>query len=333
MENVYSSEKFMSMSSLDKLGGDFSALGFLWVLHDVLGGKSEGVVDLKSLASSLGVSMAEVYGYIGVLEDSFVIATHAEREGRRVRILTEASRSQEAVSTKPDTVNFITDYLTQRGIIPKAVPKHEDNPLKLKTAINLGDNFATLRGFYSVLKSTLNDRREFTYSMNDDNIPPADGTRITSLANALHNMGMLSAYEYKKSPRRTITAKIADTPDAHRFISGEWLELWTYSRTVSDLAGPYECVRNLSVMLPGDEPFEFDLLICSGGNLFWVEAKTAKYSSYITKYSRIAGLLGRSPANAFLVAPDAAKDSSQSITCCNLEDFPGLFRESLMTSR
>lgn len=330
MEDVYSSGNFISLSALEKLGGDFSALGFLWVLRDVLGGKSEGLVNLKALAESSGVNIRDIYGYIGVLEDSFIISTRAETEGRRIKFLTVPA-VQEASCFAQECSDFITDYLRQHNVIPgKSSYLQEENAVLSRTALNLGNNFALLSGFYSAMKSTLNDRREFTYSLSDNNIILNDTTKITGLANGLNLLGFFSSYVYKKSPQRTITAKVAYVPEAHKFISGGWLEEWVYCRVVQLLTGGYACVRNLNVMLPGGENFEFDLLICSRGNIFWVEAKTAKYPSFVPKYSRIASLLGLPADNAILVAPDAPiRATQQGITCCNLEGFPEVFAISL----
>ena len=58
-----------------------------------------------------------------------------------------------------------------------------------------------------------------------------------------------------------MTAKSFSTH--YRFISGGWLETWTYCRAVQILTGGYACVRNLNVMLPGDESSEFDMMICA----------------------------------------------------------------------
>lgn len=317
------------MTALEKLGGDFAALGFLWILRDSTGGKSEGIVDLKALASSLGVTLAKVYNFIGVLEDSFVIATNAEPEGRRIKFLVTdpaaaASQSQEAQSA--ECASFLADYLVHHGIVSgKSSHEQEDNVILRKTALNLGNNFALLRGFYSTMKSTLNDRREFTYSLNDNNIILNDTSKVTGFANGLNILGFFSSYAYKKSPQRVITAQVAAASEAHRFISGGWLEEWAYCRATQLLTGGYSCIRNLNATLPENEPFEFDILICAGEKLFWVEAKTARYSAYVPKYSRIAGLLELPAERVILVSPDApSREIQQGVTCCNLEGFPGV---------
>ena len=330
MEDSFTRENFISLSALEKLSGNFEALGFLWVLREILGGKSEGVINLHSLAESIGVNIRDIYGFIGQLEDSFIIATRAESEGRLVKILI-APPVHEASSFSQECSDFIAYYLRKHNVIP-SVSSHmyEDNTILINTALHMGNDFPVIKDFYSAVKSTLNDRREFEYSLNDANIPLADNGRIVSFANSLKNAGFLSSYSYKKSPHRIITAQVAQTSEAHQFISGGWLEIWTYCRAIQILTGSYACVRNLHVMLPNNEPSEFDMMICTRGNIFWIESKTARYSAYIPKYSRVAETLGLSPANAILVSPDAPScEIQQGITCCNLEGFPQVFSESL----
>ena len=330
MEAMYSRDNFISTSALKKLDGDFAALGFLFVLREILGGKSEGVIDLKALSSSLRVTLAKIYELTGILEDSFVISTRAEKDGRHIKLLTVPA-AQEAGHVSQECSDFITDYLRRHGVIPGKSQNEQESPAAVSTALFMGNNFQTIKAFYSAVKSTLNDRREFTYFLNDNDTSSAGAARITSFANGLKNAGFLSSCSYKKSPQRTITAQVANTSEAHRFISGTWLETWTYCRAVQALTGGYACVRNLNVMLPGGENSEFDLLICRDGNLFWVESKTARYSAYLPKYSRIAQILELPPSRAFLVSPDVpSAEIQQGITCCNLETFPAALSESLM---
>ena len=330
MKNLYSRENFISISALHKLSGNFEALGFLWVLCDVLGGKTEGVINLQSLAESLGVNIRDIYGFIGQLEDSFIITTRAESDGRRVKFLT-APAAQEGSFSPQSSSDFIADYLRRHDVIPGKSQNEQLSQSAVNTALFMGKNFSVIKAFYSAIKSTLNDRREFQFSLNDADISPTDGGRVVSFANGLKNAGFLSSCSYKKSPQRIITAQVAGTSEAHSFISGGWLEIWTYCRAVQILMGGYSCVRNLNVMLPDNERSELDMIICRGQNISWIEAKTAHYSAYVQKYSHIAAVLGLTLANAVLVSPEAPlRETQQGITCCNLEGFPAVLSESLM---
>ena len=329
MEDFYARGNFISISALEKLSGNFEALGFLWVLREILGGKNEGVINLHSLADSLGVNIRDVYGFIGQLEDSFIIATRAETDGRHIKILI-APKLHEASYFSQEYSDFIADYLRRHNVTPGKSQNEQPSQLAVNTALFMGNNFTAIKAFYSAAKSTLNDRREFQFSLNDANISPTDNGRVVSFANGLKNAGLFSSYSYKKSPHRIITAQVANTSEAHRFISGGWLEIWTYCRAIQILTGSYSCVRNLNVMLPENEPSEFDIMVCTRGNIFWIEAKTSRYSAYIPKYSRIAEILGLPPSNAILVSPDSPlREIQQGITCCSLEGFPAVFSESL----
>lgn len=333
MKDLYSRENFISMSALEKLGGNFEALGFLWVLRELLGGKNEGLINLKALSESIGVNIRDVYGFIGELEDSFIIATRSESDGRRVKILV-APAIQEGSFFSQNSSDFIADYLRRHNVIPGKSQHEQESSSAVSTALFLGNNFQALKAFYSAVKSTLNSRKEFQFSLNDANISQSDNSRVISFANGLKNSGFLSSYSYKKAPQKLITAQVANTSEAHRFISGGWLETWTYCRAVQILTGGYACVRNLNVMLPDNEHSEFDLMICRGENIFWIESKTAHYSASVPKYSHIAEILGLSPSNAILVSPDAPlREIQQGITCCSLEGFPQVFSESLNASR
>ena len=333
MTGLYSRENFISMSAFEKLSGNFEALGFLWVLRDVLGGKDEGVINLHALAESIGVNIRDVYGFIGQLEDSFIIATRAESDGRRVKILIGPA-IQEGIFFSHASSDFIADYLRRHNVIPGKSQHEQESPAAVSTALFMGNNFQVIKSFYSAVKSTLNNRKEFQFSLSEANISLSDNTRVVSFANGLKNSGFLSSYSYKKAPHRIITAQVANTSEAHRFISGGWLETWTYYRAVQILTGCYSCARNLNVMLPENEPSEFDMIICRGENIFWIEAKTAHYSASVPKYSHIAEILELTPSNAILVSPDAPlREIQQGLTCCNLEGFPEVFSESLNVSR
>lgn len=88
----YLSEDFQSIADFMKIQeGGLSALGFLCVLKDILGGR-QGTVDLEALASSLGITMQKLYGFIGILEDSFLIKTAATPKGRHIELTGQAQQ-------------------------------------------------------------------------------------------------------------------------------------------------------------------------------------------------------------------------------------------------
>ncbi len=328
----YTPEQFTSISMLTKIhDGGFAELGFYFMLRDILKCKN-GVIDLKALASSLGITMMRVYNFIGILEDAFIIRTTATPNGRYIDFLGMTDSEASTAKFSQDCMNYLMDYLKSHGIEAGKAKDYSDlNPEVITTAVYMGDHFQVIRDFYSTVKSTLNQCQEFQYSLAEANIPVDDNGRVVAFARGLHKIGYLSSYEYKKAPHRIITAQVDNSPEAHNFISGSWLEHYVYYKAKDILTGEYACVRNLNVTLPENEQFEFDMLICTGQNIVWVECKTGKYSPYLTKYSRIAQLLGLEAKNTILVTAETqAVDVSAAygITCCNLEDFPEAFRKA-----
>ncbi len=326
MEKIYSPEEFSSISAFAKVD-DLSALGFSYVLKDICGGRRKGIIDLKSLASSLNISMMRCYNFIGILEDAFIIRTIAVPEGRQIEFL-DVPEAEQTVTASQECLDYITGYLKAHGIEPvKAKDCSKISSSTILTAKYLGDNFNRLKTFYSALKATLNDCREFSFTM-----PGTDDIRtfnaVMVLARNLYSLGLLSVYEYVRKPQKILRLQAANTPEAHSFISGGWLEHYIYSKALSILTADYACIRNLQAVLPDGEQCELDLLICSDKNVFWIECKTGKYSLYLQKYSRIAKTLELAPHKVILVtaeAPVSGTVSEYGITCCSLDNFSETF--------
>jgi hypothetical protein len=100
---------------------------------------------------------------------------------------------------------------------------------------------------------------------------------------------------------------------------------------------PYAFMKNPRIILPGDEDFEFDFLLMAGDSVFWVEAKTGEYMDYISKYSRVAKLMGLDRNNSLLVLVDSPEPESDisarfGISCCSVAEFSEVFRLAMVYS-
>jgi|GEM_PF-6739661 len=91
-------------------------------------------------------------------------ATRAESDGRRVKILTGPA-VQEGSYFSQEASDFLDDYLRRHNVIPGKSQNEQESPAAVSTALFLGNNFQALKSFYSAVKSTLNDRKEFQYSL------------------------------------------------------------------------------------------------------------------------------------------------------------------------
>ena len=362
---MYGPENFISIKALKKIDeGSFAPLGMFFIIEDILRGQNEGIINLKALASSLGITMTTMYKYIGILEDSFIIETTTTPEGRKIKIILiketvnddkkhivsetakeyvkESGENDEIVnngavsevhinaplvqnkSPQYYSAEFLINYLKSHGIIIRNIPEQENiSSDAITSGIYLGDNFKELKNFYSKLKSTLNDCKSFEHHLT---VYPNDtANRVMSFARNLHQQGFLTSYEYKKKPDRFITVQAAKTSEAHKFLSGYWLEHWVYSKVKSILPNSV-ILRNIQITLPEDEQTEIDLFGCAGEKIFWIESKTGKYSSYLDRYIKIARLLELPRENAILVTADASPVLCEGITCCDMENFPEVFK-------
>ena len=237
--------------------------------------------------------MMRVCSFIGILEDAFIIKTTATPEGRYIDFPGIPEPDTPILSQK--CTDYLMEYLKKHGIEAGKSSSYEDiNPYIIRTADFIGNNFQKVRDFYSALKSILNDCREFAYTLpSTDDIGTFNA--IVSLARYMRSNELLAVFEYIKTPERLLKIQAAQTPEAHSFISGVWLEHYVHSKAVSILTGEYACIRNLNVTLPESEQFEVDMLICT-----MVTAET----------------------QAINTVPDYV------ITSCSLEDFPETFKKA-----
>jgi len=91
-------------------------------------------------------------------------ATRAESDGRRVKILTGPA-VQEGSYFSQEASDFLDDYLRRHNVIPGKSLNEQYDSTVINTALHLGNNFQVIKDFYSAVKSTLNDRKEFQYSL------------------------------------------------------------------------------------------------------------------------------------------------------------------------
>ena len=137
-------------------------------------------------------------------------------------------------------------------------------------------------------------------------------------------------------------ARVQRVPTAINFLTGGWLEHYVRDRAISILTThpatvdlPYAFMKNPHIRLPGGEDFELDFLLCVGEKIFWIEAKTGEYMAFLPKYSRVSKLMGLGRGASMLVsvdplAPEDALTARFGMSCCNLDEFPDVFRINLV---
>jgi hypothetical protein len=358
----YAAAEYSSIQAMSSLKG-FSSLGMLFVLMDILDGAEEGMIRVNRLAKALSVGKPAMLAQMENLERAGLIrTTSSSQHGRHIELLVPNRVSggnyreerQTGAKFVPDILpqgaprNFslqklkeLENFLTEHDVRLVALPNESDlDPRLPAIAAFLGKYLSYVQPFYSRLKATLNNGEEIHFSLLG--FQGRDVTHILNFCKMLKDAGFLAAFNYRRAPYYTIVARLARTPAAINFLSGGWLEHYIRDKVVSivtthpsTMDTPYAFMKNPRIVLPGDEDFEFDFLLLVGESVFWIEAKTGEYMDYLAKYSRVSKLLDLNRNNNLLVLvdtpkPDANISARYGISCCNVDEFPEVFRLAMI---
>ena len=362
--NPYSPTEFSSVEMMSSLRG-FTPLGTLFVLMDVLKGHEEGLLHVNQLAQALGIGKPSLLAQLDNLEAAGLMRTiSSSRAGRHIELLTPNLLPHPDLSVFPvgasgdrlaptanaperggqfsqKRLDLLYKYLKDRRVEVTSIPDEGHLPREVpQIATFLGKYLVYVRPFYEMMKATLNDCREFRYSL--AKLPSRDITHTLNFCHMLSAAKFLSSFTYRRAPQYSIVAQVNRTPAAINFLTGGWLEHYIRDKVISILTThpatvslPYAFMKNPNIILPTGENFELDFLLSVGDKIFWIEAKTGEYENYLAKYSRVSRVLGLTRSTSMLVSvePLPAEDNltvRYSLSCCNLDEFPDVFRINLV---
>ena len=351
------------MEMMSSLKG-FAPLGMLFVLMDVLKGHEEGLIHVNQLAQALGIGKPSVFAQLDNLEAAGLMRTvSSSRAGRHVELLSPNMLRRTETDPFPNgakgallspkagpevggqfsqkRLDRLYRHLDRHGIELVSIPDESGLPADIpQIASFMGKYLAYVRPFYETLKATLGDGREFRFSMSG--LSSRSITHTLDFCRMLRSAGLLASFAYQRAPRRSVVARVQRVPSAINFLTGGWLEHYVRDRAISILTThpatvdlPYAFMKNPHIRLPGGEDFELDFLLCVGESIFWIEAKTGEYMSFLPKYSRVSKLMGLGRGASMLVsvdplAPEDALTARFGMSCCNLDEFPDVFRINLV---
>lgn len=362
--NPYSPTEFSSVEMMSSLRG-FTPLGTLFVLMDVLKGHEEGLLHVNQLAQALGIGKPSLLAQLDNLEAAGLMRTiSSSRAGRHIELLTPNMLPHPDLSVFPagasgnllapaknaperggqfsqKRLDILYKYLKDHRVEVTSIPDEGHLPKEVpQIAAFLGKYLVYVRPFYEMMKATLNDCREFRYSL--AKLPSRDITHTLNFCHMLSAAKFLSSFTYRRAPQYSIVAQVNRTPAAINFLTGGWLEHYIRDKVISILTThpatvslPYAFMKNPNIILPTGENFELDFLLSVGDKIFWIEAKTGEYENYLAKYSRVSRVLGLTRSTSMLVSvePLPAEDNltvRYSLSCCNLDEFPDVFRINLV---
>lgn len=362
--NPYPPDSFSSVEMMSSLKG-FAPLGMLFVLMDILKGHEEGLIHVNQLAQALDIGKPSLFAQLENLEDAGLLRTvSSSRAGRHIELLTPNLLRHNMVDLFPSgaagdllspgkdvpetggqfsqrRLDFLYRYLKEHGVEVVSIPDEGKlNKNIPQIATYMGKYLPYILPFYNALKATLNEGEEFRYSLAQK--ASRTITHTLEFCRMLKSVGFLSEFAYRRSQQYSIIARVNRSAEAINFLTGGWLEHYIRDKVISiltthpaTLSLPYAFMKNPNIVLPGGENFELDFLLCVGEKVFWIEAKTGEYMTYLPKYARVSKLLGLGRTTSMLVSveslvPDDNLSIRHDLSCCNLDEFPDVFRINLV---
>jgi predicted Zn finger-like uncharacterized protein len=238
---------------------------------------------------------------------------------------------------------IIVNYLDKRLIQIKRLPEAQaSDDLINSFAMYLGDNYDAIEKLYKMIKRTMQKGESF--KLHIANEPQKAISSMCQFAHRLYQSAFLADYKYHKSPQFLITARSSSLPNVQNFFSGQWLERYILQKMIEVVVNymanhsthlKWSYLINPQIKLPNEDDFELDILFEVQERMYWVEAKTGDYQSYIDKYTKMSKVLGVDNQHAFMVLTNiednlcGSLSSMFSMNVCSIHSFMEAFADVL----
>lgn len=218
--------------------------------------------------------------------------------------------------------DLIERFLSSKNIKIKVVPPEDAaDSLINSLAEFLGSRYDALSELLSKVKSNMQIGGFITLSIKD--YTQKNISDICQFCTLLHEIAFLEQYKYFKSPQFLIKAKTTTLPKAQNFFSGKWLErfvLQTVQKSVNTVSREvgkdldFSYLINPQIILPNGNDFELDLIFHVNGLFYWIEAKTGDFQQHISKYSKMAKMIGLDYKHSIMVLTDIRSEKVSALT-------------------
>jgi len=217
---------------------------------------------------------------------------------------------------------LIVNYLEKKSIQIRRLPEPQASDELINSfALYLGDNYDAIEKLYKMIKRTMQKGESF--KLHIVNEPQKAISMMCQFAHRLYQSAFLADYKYLKSPQFLITARSSTLPNVQNFFSGQWLERYILQKMIEVVDNyfnkhsihlKWSYLINPQIILPNEDDFELDILFEIEGYMYWVEAKTGDYQSYIDKYSKMSKILGVDNQHAFMVLTNIDDNLCESLS-------------------
>jgi len=253
--------------------------------------------------------------------------------------------SHETKSTSNDNQRneIIKSYLDKRAIQIRRLPEpNASDDLINSLALYLGDNYDAIERLYKMIKRTMQKGESFKLHIANDSQKAISS--MCQFSHRLYQSAFLADYKYLKSPQFLITARSSCLPHVQNFFSGQWLERYILQKMIEVVEShahkqgthmKWSYLINPQIILPNEDDFELDILFEVQETIYWVEAKTGDYQSYIDKYSKMSKILDIDNEHAFMVLTNVDESVCDSLSAifsmnvCSIHTFMDSFAKVL----
>ncbi|MDR1826964.1 MAG: hypothetical protein LBR29_01395 [Methylobacteriaceae bacterium] len=235
-------------------------------------------------------------------------------------------------------INRILRFLSDRNIEVEAFRKDSETDEVLDgIALYMGTHYTQIKKVYTAIKSRISSDKGFWVDLIDET--PDTVHYSCNLCAQLHQIAFLEHYMYTNFPSSILYAKSGRIPLAINFITGDWLERYIRMEVKNLIAEFPPAVRfaylaNPHIILPSGGRLELDFLFAVNDEIYWFEAKTGDYQSYVAKYSKMAKQLRLDRTHAVLVLADidesrcSALEKVYGLGFVGIKQFPDLIRKA-----
>jgi len=246
-------------------------------------------------------------------------------------------------NTSHQRYDLIKQYLETRSIQIRRLPEEDaSDELINSLALYLGESYELLEKLYKMIKRTMQKGESFSLRIANETQKAI--SVMCQFCHRLHQAAFLMEYKYFKSPQFLITARSSTLPHVQNFFSGQWLERYILQK-MSDIVErvanrhsthfKWSYLINPQIKLPNEDDFELDILFEVEEKMYWVEAKTGDYQSYIDKYSKMTKILEIDNYHAFMVLTSIDESICDSLSAmfsmkvCSINVFMESFEQIL----
>lgn len=214
--------------------------------------------------------------------------------------------------------NQIQQWLASKDfqLITSHSKKKVDRTLD-KIALIIGDNYPLVSDLMQGIRYSLSSEK------NDFNLDLSGTTEdkiniLNNVCNQLKKLGLIQYHyhEDKQTPRKIAYISPFQS-NGNQFLTGQWLERYTYQKVTNfldDKGVTYEALMNAKIIKSKKQKIEIDVLLVIQGSPLWLECKVANHQRFIAKYSAFAKQFKLSPEQLYLIVLDLPNQQAEDLT-------------------